>query len=420
MKILLVTEYFYPEEMGGGEKSAFLLAKSLAKRNIDVSVLTSKLNNLRHYEEIENIKIYRRFKTGNANSLLGNVIRVFFFYNSAKKEIKKFIKEQEFDVIHCPNQTSGILLKAVAKAVKNKKIIATINGVTSLCPKGNLLYKEKSQCYGSALLKCAGCILQSKYIGNIKWPFFLKYNPFAFLVLYLNFLWRKKALYKIQKFIAYSEHIKSILIKHGISKNNIKKIPALVEIEKNTEVIPEIKNITNKIIVSSLSSLHKLKGVDLLIKGFAKIKNKDCILVIAGDGSEKDNLIKLAKELNIKDKIIFLGKLDRPKINYLYKKSNIVALTSLLPEAFSRICLESAFCGIPVLATSVGGNADYIIEGKNGFLVAPDEDSIAQKLELMIKNEKLRKKLIENTKKIYKENYKPDKVIEKIIELYNN
>lgn len=417
MKILLVTEYFYPNEFGGGEKSAFLLAKILSKKN-DVSVLTSRFKGEKEYEETEGIKIHRRFKTGSPNSLIGNLKRIIIFFHSAKYELKKILQEQTFDVIHCPNQTSGILLKALAKTANTKNVVATINGVTALCPKGNLLYKEKFECSGGNFFKCMNCIMQSKYVGNIHWPFFLKYNPLAFLALYFNYMWRKKALQKIHKLIVYSEHIKNILIRHKISKECIEKIPALIELKKDEKIIPEIDGFKRKLIISSLSALHKLKGVDLIIKAFAKLKNKNIVLIIAGDGPEKSNLEDLAKELNVHDKTLFLGKLDKERVNYLYKTSSIIVFTSLLPEAFSRICLESAFFGIPVIATAVGGSKDYIVEGENGFLIPPDENILKQKIEILVKNEKLRNHMAKKTKEIYKEKYDPNIIIGKIMKVY--
>ena len=56
LKVLLVTEYFPPVVYGGGEISAYLLAKNLAK-HVDVSVLTSKYDELQNYEEKDRIKI---------------------------------------------------------------------------------------------------------------------------------------------------------------------------------------------------------------------------------------------------------------------------------------------------------------------------------------------------------------------------
>ena len=58
MKVLLISEYFPPKTMGGGEISAYLLAKNLAKR-MDVSVLTSYFPGLKRFEIKDNIKIYR-------------------------------------------------------------------------------------------------------------------------------------------------------------------------------------------------------------------------------------------------------------------------------------------------------------------------------------------------------------------------
>lgn len=420
MRILLISEYFYPKEMGGGEKSAFLLAKTLVKRNAAVSVLTSHFKDLKEYEEIEGIKIYRKFKTGEPTSIFGNIKRTIHLYFSAKKEIKKFLAEHDFDAIHCPSATTGTILKALVK-ITSKRTLITMNGLSTLCPKGNLFYREKTYCTGSGFLKCAGCLGRSGWLGKLKMKFYMKYNPLFFLALYLNFLWRKSVLHKADKLICYSKYIKDVLLNYGVDDKKIEEIPSLINKNNKKEDINVLKKIKNKVVIASISTLDKLKGVEIILKAFFRLENKECVLLIAGDGSEKERLIALANSLNIQDRVFFLGGLNPAQVKCVYEKSDIIVLMALSPEAFSRLCVESAFYGKPFITTKIsGGNKDGVIDGETGYVIDPDELELEKKLSLLAKDKNLRIIMGNNAKKLYRERYETNKTIKKILKIYEN
>src|SRR5512137_541902 len=93
--------------MGGGEISGGLLAKSLAAKGVDVSVLTSNFKGLKGDETLEGVKIYRRLTTGtDPQSPVSNLRRVALFTRSVEKELPRLDKEEGFDIIHSLNITS--------------------------------------------------------------------------------------------------------------------------------------------------------------------------------------------------------------------------------------------------------------------------------------------------------------------------
>ena len=86
MKVLMISEYYPPFGKGGGEISAYLLAKELAKTKNKVHVLTSHFPGLKKKETKDKIIIHRLLKTGqNSSSILGNLERSLFFNKSLLK-----------------------------------------------------------------------------------------------------------------------------------------------------------------------------------------------------------------------------------------------------------------------------------------------------------------------------------------------
>ena len=402
MKILLVTEYFPPRIFGGGEISAYNLARELAKNSIEVHVLTSKYESLPSIEKKDRFIIHRNLKSGsNPRSLIENLKRSLIFPRSVKKEIKNLDKKEKFDVIHFLNLTS------ITK-IKKTPTIATTNNYTSLCPKANLFYKEKAICSGPNFIKCSNCIANSQYFGKMKNRFYLKYNPLFWVYAYLSFKTKNKKLKSVTKHISVSNFIKSVLEKNDIPK--VKVIPNIIEFNNKEEDF-DIKEKGLKI--TYIGSLEKIKGVDLLIKAFNKIDDKEAHLLILGEGQELKRLKKLAS-----DRVKFLGNVPRNYYPSIYKKSDIIALISLWPEPLSRTLIEATYFKKPIIATNTGGNEDVVLE--NGFLVKPEIESIKDGLNNLIKNEKLREKMSSESKKIYDKKFDKEEIIKKIINIYKS
>ena len=416
MKVLLVSEYFPPIIHGGGEISAYLLAKTLTKKGIDVSVLTSHFDEMERYEVKDNFKIYRKLKTGKGpHNIKENIKRATIFNDSVKREVKRLDKIENFDVIHALNTTSILGISKI-KFPKKKKLFATINGYHGLCPKNNLFYMEKEVCSGCNPNKYIKCISKSKYIGKQIIKSYMKYNPLFLSYLYDNYLKKRQALNKFHIF-SISDFITNF------TKKYVKKSTKTYNLfEINDKIIKYLKIeklIKNKTIISSIGNLETIKGVDLLLNSYSKIKDKkDSMILIIGDGSTKSYLKKLCEKLNISKKVHFTGKLDYKFIPYIYKISDIVTIFSKYPEPFSRIMLEATYFSKPLIGTNVGGNPEGIIDGKNGYLVDFNENNISKKIETLIENKKLRENMGKESKKIFNDKFDNNKIIKTIIDAY--
>ena len=123
------------------------------------------------------------------------------------------------------------------------------------------------------------------------------------------------------------------------------------------------------------SGLRPVKGVNVAIRGFARIseKNSRALLLIAGDGPERQNLEELVRNLGVEDRVRFLG--IRSDMERIYPAMDVFVLTSH-SEGFSNAILEAMGMGLPILATAVGGNIEMVTEGESGFLVPVGDDQL--------------------------------------------
>lgn len=134
-----------------------------------------------------------------------------------------------------------------------------------------------------------------------------------------------------------------------------------------------------KIELISISSLAKLKNIDLTIK-LVKYLSSKFVLKIYGEGAEKINLIALSKSLNLQDKIEFLGFIEKP-FDKQVNKATVLIINSTT-EALPTIVLESIERGIPVIVRYYKGS-EYWKNIKSVFVV---EKIDAETVELFVNN----------------------------------
>lgn len=138
----------------------------------------------------------------------------------------------------------------------------------------------------------------------------------------------------------------------------------------------DVRRDYNKILF--IGRLHRIKGIDNLIRAVAIIakERQDIKLEIAGGGEEKESLEKLVDDLNLKEHVSFTGFIPNNMLAPYYNSAVSVAVPSLLlpsgeTEGMPVVILEAMACGIPVIASDVGGISDVLKDGCNGFLFKP-------------------------------------------------
>lgn len=143
------------------------------------------------------------------------------------------------------------------------------------------------------------------------------------------------------------------------------------------------------------------KGVDILIKAFKRFASeiKGVTLIIAGNGPEKENLVKLSKRLNIENRTEFIGTVPLKVVASLLKG----ALMTVIPsrsEGGGLINLEAQAAGCPLIASRVGGIPEYVQSGKTGLLFkVGNTNQLYRNMIYLYKNKIKRDILIKNGKK---------------------
>lgn len=124
----------------------------------------------------------------------------------------------------------------------------------------------------------------------------------------------------------------------------------------------------------SIAFLNQKKGMDILIRAFAKEfqGDKGFELAIGGDGPEKASLQALAAELGVSEQVRFLGQLNRDEVKREIANCHAFVLASRF-ETFGIVFAEALACGKPIIGTVCGG-PEMIVNENNGYCV-PKEDA---------------------------------------------
>ena len=178
------------------------------------------------------------------------------------------------------------------------------------------------------------------------------------------------------------------LIEH---RKEIRVIPFGVDLDKFK---PAQKSINDSIVIGTARSFTPKYGLEYLIRAFAALRQKhpNIRLTLIGDGPLREKMQALAVSLGIDDSTTFLGAIPNDEVAVRIRDFDIFVMPSVGEgDIFGVAAVEAMATALPVVATSVGGLAEVVDDGKTGTIVKPaDIDSLVEGIEPYILSEALR------------------------------
>jgi len=196
-----------------------------------------------------------------------------------------------------------------------------------------------------------------------------------------------------------NDQIKNMVIKDGKDSAKSVFMPNMIKIDPNSKFL-EDKKFHETPVIGMFGRIEPRKGFDVLFKAvkILKDKNIDFKLIFGGfvvpGGFNEDNLKRMINELDLNDKIEFVGVVhDRASF---FDRIDIFCVPSR-EEPFGMVIIESFLHSTPVIASNCDG-AKMIIENNQDALLFPIEDSqaLAEKIEYLIKDQNLAKTIARN------------------------
>lgn len=384
-KVKVLFLYMFP--LWGNGSAAWLreLAVRLAKRkHIEVAILspdTRKLPGCKHYY----IKL-PQFGVFVGNPELHGVQR---FQDMTGKEIAdiyeaylhstvRAVEDFKPDIIHAFHTAFLPPVARVVKVLYNKKFIITTHG-------SDLHYLEQDR-------RLIGLIKDASRVSA-----YITANSTFTREWFLN-MFGSELSYKTRT------------IPGGVTMT----VPTKAALDK----IDKDYNLKGKRVVIFTGRLTVHKGVEYLIKAARKIQGE---VLILGDGPERNYLQSLINQYKLTN-VRILGYFSPDKRDLLdafYRRADVYVAPSVWNEPLGLVILESMAQETPVIVTRKGGIMSIVKDGVNGYLVRPrNSREIADRVNKLLADEPLRKRMGERAKQIVLERFTWDKITKRFERLY--
>lgn len=396
MKICIFTETYYPV-IGGGETQTRLLAEGLSARGHKVTIVTRRSDAvLQKVERYGEINVYRLPPSG------GQHYKKWGLLFSGFALLVQLHREYELIFV------SGFRVIGVS-AILVSKIFGKV------------------------------CILKSDNNGEMSGKFFSgglqKYGlneeflPFK-VALYL----RNRLLRNAHAFVAISKEIETEFLHYGeVPASKIINIPNSV----NTNIFHPVRKSekerlrqslglpTNVKLVIYTGRLVSYKGLPLLLEAWKDIQAKYAKVLLLLVGSASNDIFSCEQELKdfvnanrLENTIWFVGEV--PEVSQFLKASDIFVFPTE-KEAFGISLIEAMACGLPVIATPVGGIKDVVSNWENGILIKPgDHKTLYEALDKLLSDEKLTSKFGQAARESVQELYSSEFVTGKYLSLFQS
>lgn len=348
-KLLIVTR---GNEIGGATEYIITITKMLHENfDIDIHMTYGKehVKNyyLRHFDYVTFHHIPMKREINPIADLISMV------------KLIRLIKKEKFDIVHTNTSKGGILGRIAAKIKNVSFIFHTVHGFA--------FHEESSKfkilvysLFEKIAAKCCNYIITVNDFHR-DWAIKLKIAP-------------------KQKVISIPNGLNPDRVKSTINREQVRK---------------ELKVTSEEIAIFTIGRLAKQKGYEYLLASIKHLENeelnKEYKLYIVGSGELEKKLKNIVKQLNIENKVIFLG--FRKDINNLLNAADIVVLPSLR-EGLSMALLEAMAAKKAIICTNIGSNMTVVNHMKEALVVeSKNVVHLKDSIKLLIENEELRKEI---------------------------
>jgi glycosyltransferase involved in cell wall biosynthesis len=189
------------------------------------------------------------------------------------------------------------------------------------------------------------------------------------------------------------------MLEHGVPERNLHVIPCGAP---TNIFIPSDEKHQGQVRFVTASRLAEEKGCKESVLAFANVASQrdDVLLHIYGDGPERRNLELLVETRGLRNVVKFHGYVDAQTMVTALPECDVFIQHSLRREGSPVSLVEAMSCGLPVVATAVGGIVDQVVDGSTGFIVAQNDIMAMSRAMLQLAEDAtLRKVLGQNARK---------------------
>lgn len=208
-----------------------------------------------------------------------------------------------------------------------------------------------------------------------------------------SFRWVRPSLGRVAAVIVPSNFLAEVFQSRSVDVRIVKNIVNLERFASNERQSHQLHNGPHLLITRNLEPIY---DVATALRAFSRIYKEfpGAQLTVCGSGPERENLLALARELDISGAVTFTGRLDNDRVAELYQSADVMINPSLADNMPISI-LEALACGVTVVSTDVGGVPYLVTHNKTALLVSPgDDQAMAEAVTSLLRNPALGERLV--------------------------
>ena len=371
MKILLLAQ-FLPPMLGGEERHVWTLARALAARAHDVTLLGFATGREEPAEShSEGVRIVRvRTAASHLPILYSDSTRPHALPLPdplVSRAIRHELSHGRFDVVHAHNWIVNSALGPAARA--QVPLVMTLHDYSHICATKRLMEHGKQRCSGPSPARCLSCA--TAHYGAVRGTVTVAANTWS--------AWRRSD--RVSRFAAVSSAVATAVALRENSwlsgaRLNAEVIPNFIPDEIVLEEIPPTDPDAPLLFVGDLSPD---KGVQTLLEAYQLLDGPPP-LVLAGRSWP-------GSAWTMPDGVQWLGELPHDEVLALFRSARAVIVPSIVGDACPTVVLEAMAAGRPVVASASGGIVDLVVDGVTGLLVPPgDVSALAQAISSVLRD----------------------------------
>jgi len=371
MKVLLLAQ-FLPPTLGGVERHVWTLARALAARAHEVTLLGFATGGEEPAEShSEGVRIVRvRTASSHLPILYRDPARPFALPVPdplVSRAIRHELSRGRFDVVHAHDWIVNSALGPVARA--QVPLVMTLHDYSHMCATARLMEHGKQRCSGPSLARCLSCA--TAQYGAARGTVTLAANTWS--------AWRRSN--RVARFAAVSSAVATAVAQPEKSWLSSARL--------STEVIPNF--IPDDIVLDEIpptdpnapllyvGDLSLDKGVQTLLDAY-RLLDGPPPLVLAGRSWP-------GSAWTMPDGVQWLGPLPHDEVLRLFRSARAVIVPSIWDDPCPTVVLEAMAAGRPVVASAAGGIVDLVVDGVTGLLVpAGDVPALAQGISSVLRD----------------------------------
>lgn len=421
MKVLFAVEYYHPFTPGGSVWSLRLLGRELAQAGVDVAVVTPNYG-APAFEMVDGLRVFRfpfwrRLPPGPSLAPARDHVNPLFHLLFARA-IVSAARRIGADVIHA-QEKHALVGAFLAGRWLGRPVFVTLRDYGLICPIATCLLNHRhvpEDCGTVKLQRDCAAFYLDRYIP---WSPLARLRVRAAIALLYLDAWLKNAIVKRVGVVGVSESIVDIYRRagrlapgQGRVVYNLPPPPLAGSGVPRAEALGAL-GLPDRPLVLYVGKLSPGKGIDVLVQAADSVAARvpeACFVVVGAGGTPAR---PAAADVR------FLGSRPHAEVETLYALADVVVHPAVWPEPFSRVPLEAAAFGKPVVGTRIGGTPEAVEDESTGLLVERgDVSALADAITRLLTDARLRLTLGENAREVVARKFASGEVVARLLQAY--